>query len=285
MNWMESISAAIAYIEDHITEDITVKEVGEHVHISPLYFQKGFSILCGYTVSEYIRNRRLTLAGRDLLRPGAKVIDIALKYGYDAPDSFTKAFFRFHCVTPAELKSSGTGLKSFAPLHIELSLKGGFMMECRIVEKPAFTVLGVSKVIPYDEGTTQCPAFWDEHYATGRGKFVCGVYGICFDEKMAGDTFKYMIADPFGAAKPVPEGYETVTIPALTWAVFPCTGPLPQTLQDVTRRAFSEWLPDNSEYQVAAGYSVEYYTDISKYPQGGKDSAYYCELWIPVKRV
>lgn len=284
MNWMESISAAIAYIEAHITEEITIQEVGDYVHISPFYFQKGFSILCGYTVSEYIRNRRLTLAGKELLQPGSRVIDVALKYGYDSPDSFTKAFSRFHGCTPAELKSAGAALKSFAPLHIEISLKGGFMMDCRIEEKKAFTVLCASKLIPYDEGTAQCPAFWDEHYASGRGKYVCGMYGICYDERMEGDTFKYMIADDYNPAMPVPEGFETVTIPALTWAVFPSKGPLPQTLQDVTRRAFSEWLPDNTEYQVAAGYSVEFYTDVSKYPKGGQDENYYCEIWIPVKR-
>lgn len=96
MDWTASIGEAIRYIEENITEDITVEDVARHVNISPFYFQRGFSFLCGYTVAEYIRNRRLALAGSDLAAGAAKVIDVGLKYGYTSPDSFTKAFVRFH---------------------------------------------------------------------------------------------------------------------------------------------------------------------------------------------
>ena len=101
-------------------------------------FKKGFSILCGITVSEYIRNRRLSLAGRDLQTDGVKVIDVAMKYGYDSPDSFTKAFTRFHGITPAQAKSGDGELKNYLPLKLHVSMKGGFEMECKIVKKPAF---------------------------------------------------------------------------------------------------------------------------------------------------
>ena len=100
MTWMEAIGAAIQYMEDHITEDISVNMIAEYVHISPFYFQKGFAMLCGFTIAEYIRNRRLALAGNELVTGDEKIIDIAMKYGYDSPDNFTKAFTRFHGVTP-----------------------------------------------------------------------------------------------------------------------------------------------------------------------------------------
>ena len=96
MEWTKAICEAVEYIEEHMTEELTTERVAEHVSISPFYFQKGFSMLCGLTVMEYIRNRRLTLAGGELIAGDEKIIDVALKYGYDSPDSFAKAFTRFH---------------------------------------------------------------------------------------------------------------------------------------------------------------------------------------------
>lgn len=283
MEWTEAITRAIGYMEDHLTEELTVAQIAEQVHLSPFYFQKGFAILCGFTLSEYIRNRRLTEAARELTEDGGKVIDIALKYGYESPDSFAKAFVRFHGCTPAEARGGSKKPRSFAPLRIHIQLKGGFMMDYRIEEKPAFRVIGCSKQIPYNEGMRLCPAFWDEHMASGRSKVVMGEYAICFDEDREGKSFKYMIADAYAPEKDQP-GFEAVTLPASAWAVFPCVGPMPQVLQETTGRIFSEWLPENKDYEIAAGISVEYYTDPMDYPKGTKDEKYYCEVWIPVKR-
>lgn len=104
MEWTEAIQSAIRFIENHITEDISAKDVADYVHISPFYFQKGFGMLCGYSLTEYIRNRRLALAGSELVATDIKIIDVALKYGYDSPDSFTKAFTRFHGASPAMVR-------------------------------------------------------------------------------------------------------------------------------------------------------------------------------------
>ena len=104
MEWIESIREAISYIEENITEDLSVNEIADKVNISPFYFQKGFAMLCGYSLSEYIRRRKLTLAGSEVSSTNEKIIDIAIKYGYDSPDSFTKAFIRFHGVTPSAVR-------------------------------------------------------------------------------------------------------------------------------------------------------------------------------------
>lgn len=106
MEWAKAISGAIEYIEHNITEDISLEDIAGHVNISAFYFQKGFSLLCGYTISEYIRNRRLALAAEELASDNAKVIDIAIKYGWDSPDSFTKAFTRFHGATPSMVQKT-----------------------------------------------------------------------------------------------------------------------------------------------------------------------------------
>lgn len=284
MEWMAVIGNSIQYIEAHITEPLTIETIARAVNVSPFYFQKGFALLCGFTVSEYIRNRRLALAGNDLAATDEKVIDIALKYGYDSPDSFTRAFTRFHGVTPTAARRDGVLLKSFAPLKIRFSLEGGYLMDYKIVSKDAFTVLANAAVFPYEGAKARVPAFWQQHYAEGKGKTVMGTYGVNIDESMGQETFEYLIADPCDPGCEAPDGFVVRAIPAFTWAVFPCKGALPVALQDVNTRIFTEWLPAMKDYEFAAGYCVEYYDNPTKYAKGTMDENYYSEVWIPVRK-
>ncbi len=284
MRWLEGIGEAINYIEESITEEISIESIAKKAFMSPFYFQKGFGMLCGFTIGEYIRQRRLTIAGSELVSTDEKVIDIALKYGYDSPDSFTKAFIRFHGVTPTAVRKDGAMIKSFAPLRIKFSLEGGYIMDYKIVEKDSFTIMGASKVFKYDNANTKVPQFWTEHYETGNGDFVCGMYGVSIDESMGSDEFEYLIADNYNPTIEIPNGFVTKIIPKHTWAVFACKGPMPKALQDGNKKIFSEWLPNCKDYEIAAGYNIEMYTNIADYPQGNKDENYYSEIWIPVKK-
>lgn len=284
MEWIKSISEAIDYIEENITDDLTIEKIAKHTLISPFYFQKGFSMLCGFTVSDYIRQRRLALAGSELVSTDVKIIDTAVKYGYDSPDSFTKAFTRFHGTTPTAARKNGAMLKSFAPLKVSFTLKGGFTMEYKIVEKDAFAVLGVSKKFLYDDAKSEIPKFWAQHYQAGKGSTVCGMYGVNIDESMAGKEFEYLIADDYNGTGEVPSGFIIRTIPAFIWAVFPCIGAMPNAMQEVNQKIFSEWLPNCKDYEFAAGYNVEMYNNPTDYPNGVQDEKYYSEIWIPVKK-
>lgn len=284
MEWTESIGKAISYIEENITEDLSVEKVAAQVNISPFYFQRGFAMLCGFTLAEYIRSRRLALAGNELAFGGAKVIDVAVKYGYDSPDSFAKAFTRFHGITPSQAGKEHVMLKSFAPLKLKLSLEGGYLMDYKITKKEAFTVIANARTFAYEGAKETIPQFWQEHYQQGKGETVMGMYGINMDEDMGHSTFEYLIADPYDPVREIPEGFVVRTIPSFDWAVFPCRGPMPDSLQDVNTKIFTEWLPALKEYEFAAGYCVEYYDDPSKYPKGTSDENYYCEIWIPVKK-
>lgn len=284
MGWIESIREAISYIEENLTDDLKVEEIAKHACLSPFYFQKGFAMLCGFTIGEYIRNRRLSLAGDEILNTKKKILDIALTYGYDSPDSFTKAFTRFHGVTPTAVRKEGATIKSYAPLKVEVSLKGGYIVDYKIVEKEAFTVMGISKKFSYENAVEEIPKFWKKFFGDGKNEFVCGMYGINMDEEMEGNAFEYMIADTYEEGKNVPDGFIKREIPKYTWAIFPCVGPSSKVMPEINQKIFKEWLPNNKDYEIAAGYNIEMYTDAAEYSNGIDDEKYYSEIWIPVKQ-
>lgn len=285
MEWSESISKAINYIESHITEELTIADIAEQAIISPYYFQKGFSMLCGLTVGEYVKKRRLTLAGCELISTDKKIIDIALEYGYDSPDSFTKAFLRFHDATPTAIRKGEAMIKSFAPLKIKLVLTGGYTMEYKIVKKAPFTVVGVSAVFKYDNADHEIPEFWAAFKQSGKNLRINSMYGISIDKNMDGNEFEYLIADNYNPLNEIPTGFVTLVIPQFTWAVFACKGALAGThsLQNIHERIFQEWLPQNKNYEIAAGYHIEMYSNPADYANSIEDENYYSEIWIPVR--
>ncbi len=275
--WAENINEAVRYIEEHITEELDARNIAAKAYVSEFHFQRIFSALCGFTVGEYIRNRRLSLAAEELSGGGIKVIDAAVKYGYDSPDSFAKAFTKFHGISPSAAKEKGANLRLFAPIHIKLTLEGGNMLEYKIVEKEAFTVIGVRRRFSADTSYEEIPKFWDEHFKNGGGKFIKGMFGICCDGNMK--EFEYWIADSYQPCEEFPKEYSTKTIPAGTWAVFPCRGALPKALQDVNTAIWSEWLSACKEYELAGNYNIEMYT-----PRKDNPDEDYSEIWIPVKK-
>lgn len=276
-NMVDGIKKAIDYIEENLTEDISVKKIAEKAYISEFHFQRLFSALCGFSVGEYIRNRRLALAAQELAARDVRVIDAAVKYGYDSPDSFTRAFTRFHGITPSAAREMGARLRDYAPLRISISLEGGTMMEYRIVKKAAFTVMGRKRKFNAETSYQKIPEFWGEHMNDGGNKIVRGMYGLCMDTDCSGD-FDYFIADNYLPWNEVPEGYETVTLPAGIWAVFPCKL---KTLQETNTKMWKEWLPNCKEYKLGGNYNIEMYGK----PDVADPGESYTELWLPVEKV
>ena len=277
--WTEGVRSALDYIEENLTEELDIQKIAMRAYVSPFYFQRIFSALCGIGVGEYIRNRRLTLAGEELLSSNARIIDIGAKYGYDSPDSFNRAFQRFHGISPSAARKNGASLRAYAPMKIKLTLEGGNMLEYRIVEKPQFTVMGLLRKFNPDTSYQEIPKFWDEIMEM-ESCSLRGMYGICLDTDENGGEFEYIIADNYIPWQEIPEGYVTKVIPASTWAVFPCRGPLPKALQDVNTRMWAEWLPNCKNYRLAENLNVEMYA-----PPAEKPEDTYSEIWLPVQRV
>ena len=148
MEWITAIQQAILYMEEHLLEEINYEDVAEHVHISCYEFHRAFSFLSGMTANAYIRSRRLSLAGREIVETDAKITEIALKYGYETPESFTKAFTRFHGVAPRAAREEAAKLVLFNPLMIKITVEGGKTMDYRIVQTAEQRFIAQPKSFP-----------------------------------------------------------------------------------------------------------------------------------------
>lgn len=277
MEWIQSLNSAIEYIEDNLLCNLSCDEICEHVYISKFHFQRMFNLLTGMTVGEYIRNRRLSLAGQELMKQNEKIIDVALKYGYETPESFSKDFRRFHGITPNRAKKPGVNLKSFNRLIIKIKLEGGSIMDYKIVKKEAFKVVAKTKEFTDDNSKNGIPKFWTEYFNAGLHQKVYGMIGICKQEKEGNSNWKYGIGCEEKYVKEVPEEFEILEVPAYTWVIFKCMGPMPSAIQDMWKRVYSEWLPQ-ADYELIHDYDIEFYSD-----GDSQSEAYESEIWIPVK--
>lgn len=295
MEWMTTIRQSLDYIEKNLMDVKSPEEVARNVHISEMYLQKGFQIMTGFTIGEYIRNRRLYIAACRLVETDEKIIDIALDCGYESPESFTKAFSRFHGASPSQIRSGLAAFRTFLPLRISISIQGGSQMEFKIKKMFPFKVIGFQREFTNENAYREIPKFWDEiceKYvknvyagnppANAFEKAIMdnciGEYGICVDDIGEG-RFRYIIAGKYSGGD-VPEGMVTYEFPMNDWVVFDCIGPMPESLQSLNTRIFSEWLPGNSDYELSGNANIEWYDCAN----GEKtDPDYHSAIWIPVK--
>ncbi len=284
MEWLDRMRRALDYLEERLGEPLAVDEAARQACASTFHFQRLFHMLTGVTVAEYVRKRRLTLAAQELASSDAKVLDVALKYGYETPESFAKAFRKVHGIAPSAAREPGTRLKAYPRLSFHIQLKGDQEMDYQIIDKPAFRIVGKAIKVTTADGANfrRIPEFWRESMADGTWRRVADLaqngttLGICADFSPELQEFTYLIAAATAGA--VPAGLVEREIPAATWAVFQAVGPLPGSIQQVTQRIFAEWFPATG-YEHAAGPELEIY------PPGDTDSAdYRCEVWIPIIR-
>ena len=288
MDWITGISKAIDYIEEHITEPTDYARAAKEACSSPFNFQRVFTLLCGYTLGDYVRMRRLTLAGEELLSTDAKVIDVALKYGYDSPESFSRAFTRFHGVSPSAVRK-GAAIRSFSRICVKLILTGGSIMEYRIEKKQATKIICRRREFtkPGDDYTNrEIPEFWNECGRDGSIQKLCGyikdsaqfkgLLGVCFSTEMTDSGFPYGIGAEYDGESD-PQDFEIVEIPAYTYAVFTVRGRMPDAFRETYRKICTEFFPQ-SGYEYGNGVEIEVYPSADV-----QNPDYTCEIWIAVK--
>ena len=285
MDCITIIQKAIEYMEEHLLEDINYEDVARQVYMSSYHFHKTFSMITGITPNDYIRNRRMSLAAQELSFSTAKVIDIAYKYGYDSPESFTKAFSRFHGVSPSVAKRSGMQLKLYNRLILKLIVEGGTMMDYKIVEREPFTLL--AKVESFriesikEDNNNEIPDFWKRSGEEGvftelrKHSNQPDIYGACSPISKESQFFEYGIGMIHDGSS-VPTGYKLYEVKPTLWAVFPCIGDSGECIGETWNRIYKEFLPA-SEYEMLDDTDFELYPDNS-------DGNLFCEVWIPVSK-
>ncbi len=289
MDSLGSMNHALAYIEEHLTEEIDHREVSKIACCSEYHFRRMFAFLSGIGLSEYIRRRRLTLAALDLKNSNLRVIDVAVKYGYGSADSFSRAFYFMHGVLPSEARSEGAQLKAYPRMTFQLSIKGAYEMNYRIVEREPFKLVGFMKRVPIVfEGVNPEIAKMTELLTPDvitRLKALSNVEpsGIIsastkFSEgrmEERGELDHYI-----GVATSSNEtaDFDVLEIDASTWAIFEAIGPFPETLQNVWGRIYAEWFP-SSGYEAVEGPEILW--NESKDTENPK---YRSEIWIPVRK-
>ncbi|MBZ4015635.1 AraC family transcriptional regulator [Streptomyces purpurogeneiscleroticus] len=285
---LESLNEALEHIESHLDQQIEVPELARIAMTSEYHFRRMFSALAGTPLSEYIRRRRLTVAGAEVLAGERTLLEIAVRYGYGSGEAFARAFRAMHGVGPGEARRTGAALRSQPRMSFRLTVEGKSSMRYRVIEKEDFRVVGKKVRVPLvHEGVN--PAIADFIRSLGQETIrriaalsdqqpggIVGVSDNLDPSRAEGTELDYYHGVVTGTAA-VPEGLDALTVPAGTWAVFESSGPFPQALQYLWRDVFTQWFPSNP-YRSRPGPEI-LRTRLSQ--DGDRADA---ELWIPVER-
>ncbi|MDD3920578.1 MAG: AraC family transcriptional regulator [Eubacteriales bacterium] len=285
MEWLARLNEAVAYLEENLDGEIDLNTAAQKAVCSPFHFQRMFTYLCGIPLGEYLRRRRMSMAAGDLLTTDERVIDIALKYGYDSPTAFSRAFHSVHGMSPSEARKEGASVTAFPRITFTLSIKGEQAMNYRIEKRDAFRVVGAKLPLSNntEENFADVPAFWQKTVGEGLIEKLCplmdgtgpqGILGVC--SCMQGKDYAYYIC--VASNRPAPASLAEYTVPAATWAIFTSVGANPNAIQSLQKQIVSEWLP-------SSGYEYADAPDVEVYFEGDQSAAdYKCEAWLPVTK-
>ena len=289
MNMLKQLNDAIEYIEENLCAELNLDEVARLACVTTDSFMRFFSYMTGMTLKEYIRCRRLTLAAQELRHGDDRVIDIAVKYGYESADAFSRAFAKQHGITPAAYRKNGGSLKVYPPVSFHIMIKGAKEMDFRIIELSETKVFGISKQFDGEGYKTREELrhiMWSEEYENVPEQLCEGKWNQSGNTSYDGVWYgvwrdgKYMIArEKADISNAAPE---TCKLSAGTYVAFKteCGGLAWEELPKLFNLIFDSWLP-SSEYKLRGDDIIEIYhlwTDRDKRNQNR-----YYEVWIPVE--
>ncbi|KJY42150.1 AraC family transcriptional regulator [Streptomyces sp. NRRL B-1568] len=284
---LERLNQAMEHIEARLDQPIEAAELARIAATSEYHFRRLFSALAGMPLSEYIRRRRLTVAGAEVLAGERTLLEVAVRYGYGSGEAFARAFRAVHGVGPGEARRSGAALKSQPRMSFRLVVEGSNSMQYKVVEKDEFRVVGKKARVPvvYEGVNPAIAAFIKSigqetvhriHALSDQQPEGIVSASVLLDQSRAeGSELDYYHGVVTGA--PAPDGMDELAVPAGTWAVFDSSGPFPQALQFMWRDVFTEWFPSNP-YRSRPGPEILR----TRLSQDGTQAD--AQLWIPVER-
>lgn len=283
MDWNEQLQQIIDYVENHLQrteEPIEQEDITRIAGCSYGFFQKVFSYMNEMSFAEYVRNRKLTLAGYDLKSTNMRVVDISYKYGYDSPTSFTKAFNQFHGVSPKDARNEDVELRVFPKMQVSTKQEYAW----RLVKKEEMRLLGKIKKISCVNGNNfkEIPATWQQYFKDGTfSKLVNldqgspkGLFGLCLNYSSEAEEIDYAVA-VIGDKQS--DEFEEIVLPSVTWAVFDCKGRLPEAIQNGWKFLNEEWVV-KYPFNHADCPEVEWYSEGNSF-----DDDYLSQIWIPIE--
>ncbi|MFH8789852.1 AraC family transcriptional regulator [Streptomyces roseoverticillatus] len=290
---LDRLNEALEHVESHLDRQIDVAGLARIAMTSEYHFRRLFSALAGMPLSEYVRRRRLTVAGAEVLAGERTLLEIAVRYGYGSGEAFARAFRAVHGVGPGDARRNGASLHSQPRISFRLVVEGSSSMQYRVVEKPEFRVAGKKVRAPLvHEGVNPAIA----EFIRGIDQETIGRISALSDQKpegivavsdgldpsrAEGTEFDYYHGVVTGSAD-VPEEFDALTVPAGAWAVFENSGPFPKALQYLWRDVFTQWFPSNP-YRSRPGPEI-LRVRLTQEAADAEAQAE-AELWIPVERV
>lgn len=284
MEWIKTLNAAIDYIEENLDKELSYEDVAQVACCSVFYFQRIFTAICGISLSEYIRRRRMTQAAFELQRREAKVMDIALKYGYTSPTAFNRAFRQVHHISPKEAKKKENKLNAYPAIRFTVAITGECVMPYYIAEKPPMRIVGnrISLTQDMEKNWEKIPNFWRSFFKEKSFLKLCelsnqqpqGILGVSVSENSKENFYYIGVATD----QPAPQGMWEYEIPAASWVIFEQEGDFRERVQNVFQRYYREWLPF-SGYDEGGLAEIEIYPLCRERKQEGLS-----QVWFAIQK-
>ncbi|MFJ9664471.1 GyrI-like domain-containing protein [Streptomyces sp. NPDC101219] len=284
---LDRLNQILEHIEDRLDQQVDVAELARLAATSEYHLRRMFSALAGMPLSEYVRRRRLTVAGAEVLADQESLLDIAVRYGYGSGEAFARAFRTMHGIGPGEARRTGAALVSQPRLAFRLTVEGSSSMRYRVVDRPDFTVVGLKARVPLvHSGPNQAIIDFvrgidpqlSERLEKLSDQDPRGIVAVCDDldpSRAEGTELDYYHGVVTSAE--APEGTTALPVPAGTWAVFTTSGPAPEAIQELWRDVYTQWFPSNP-YRTRSG------PEILRTRLSADGTEAEAELWLPVER-
>ncbi|WP_367129034.1 GyrI-like domain-containing protein [Saccharothrix sp. HUAS TT1] len=286
---ISALNRLVALVEEHLAEELDVGDLAAAHGTTEYHLRRMFSSLAGMPLSEYVRRRRMTVAAGDVVRGRGDLLGIAVRHGYGSAEAFGRAFRSVHGAGPGDVRRDGGPLRAQPQLRFRLTVEGSTPMDTRLVDRPAFRLVGHAARVPLihhgvnphiQQHISALPAGEHARLKALGDTEPAGLLQVSDDvdpDAAEGSELTYLHGVAVTGGAPVPDDLDAIEVPAGRWAVFRTSGPHPQVLQQTWAATATEWFPSNP-WRLRPGPSI-----VAVLDRAADFSTATCELWLPVE--